>query len=147
MSDRTPDHRSPDDELRRLLDDAVSEVEPTPALSSIRDRTKVTPMTRHRSWLVAAAAAVAVSAATVTTVALTGDDAEPDRAQPAATPDVSPTDDGAGDMNRATSSAEISANSDGASSERSSRMVSAAPVSSGNPHVQSSPVRPVRTMR
>jgi hypothetical protein len=89
MTDRTPGSGSSDDELRRLLDDAVSDVRPTPALSAIRDRTKVTPMNRSRSWLVAAAAAVAVSAATVTTVALTGDDdGRPDRAGPAADPDT-----------------------------------------------------------
>jgi Immunoglobulin-like domain of bacterial spore germination/Sporulation and spore germination len=90
MTDRTPDHRH-DDELRRLLDDAVSDVHPTPALSAIHNRTKVTPMNRSRSWLVAAAAAVAVSAATVTTVALTDDDGgRPDRAGPAADPDTTP---------------------------------------------------------
>jgi hypothetical protein len=98
MTDRTPDRRrpTPDDELRRLLDDAVSDVHPTPALSAIRNRTKVTPMNRSRSWLVAAAAAVAVSAATVTTVVLTGDDGgRPDRAGPAADPDTTlePTED------------------------------------------------------
>jgi hypothetical protein len=87
MTDHTPDGQ-PDERLRRLLDDAVSDVHPTPALSAIRNRTKVTPMNRHRSWLAAAAAAVAVSAATVTTVVLTGDDSgSPDRGGPASTAD------------------------------------------------------------
>ncbi|HET6561364.1 MAG TPA: Gmad2 immunoglobulin-like domain-containing protein [Marmoricola sp.] len=107
MTDRTPEGRSSDDELRHLLDDAVSDVDPAPALSAIRNRTKVTPMNRHRSWLVAAAAAVAVGAATVTTVALTGDDgARPDRAGPVATPDATPDGDGNGNGDSATTSPE-----------------------------------------
>ena len=44
---------------------------------------------------------------------------------------------GVGEMNRATSCADINANSECASSIRSSRNVSATPVSSGKPHVQS----------
>ncbi len=91
MTDPTPEDRTLDDRLRHLVDDAVSDVDPAPALSEIRNRTKVIPMNRHRSWLVAAAAAVAVGAATVTTVALTRDDgALPDRAGPAATSDGDP---------------------------------------------------------
>jgi hypothetical protein len=97
MTDPTSGDRGSDDRLRRLLDDAVSDVDPAPALSTIRNRTKVTPMNRHRSWLVAAAAAVAVGAATVTTVVLTDDGGgRPDRAGPAATPDATP-DDGSGE--------------------------------------------------
>jgi hypothetical protein len=89
MSNHTPDDELR--ELRGLLDDAVADVHPAPALSAIRNRTKVTPMNRHRTWLTAAAAAVAVSAATVTTVVLTGDDGgRPDRAGPAATADPTP---------------------------------------------------------
>jgi hypothetical protein len=55
-----------DDQLRRLLSDAVSDIEPQDRLAQIRDSVrsdpKVVPMSRSRSWLpvVGVAAAVAV---------------------------------------------------------------------------------------
>ncbi|GAA5156089.1 hypothetical protein GCM10023340_42990 [Nocardioides marinquilinus] len=65
----------PDDDLRRLLDDAVSRVEPADRLGEIRERTRTTSAvtSRRRGWLVAgggvlaAAAAAAVVVAVVTT--------------------------------------------------------------------------------
>lgn len=71
------DHRRPsDDELRALLEDAVSDVEPTPALHRIQSRTskKVVPMNSKRPWIFAAAAAVAATAATVVAVTVLSDD-------------------------------------------------------------------------
>ena len=61
-----PDH----DRLRALLEDAVADVQPAPALDRIRSRTKVTPMRRTRPWLLVAAGAVAATAATITVVSL-----------------------------------------------------------------------------
>jgi hypothetical protein len=60
--------------LRRLLDDAVSDIEPRDALGSIHARTKVTSMSSSRSWFLGAAAAVVATAATVAAVTvLSGD--------------------------------------------------------------------------
>jgi hypothetical protein len=64
-----------DERLRALLDDAVSDVEPRPALEQIQARTKVTPMSSKRPWILAAAGAVVATAATVVAVTvLTGDE-------------------------------------------------------------------------
>ena len=66
------------DDLRALLDEAVSDVEPRPALDTIRARTKVTPMNKKRSWMYAALGAVAATAATVAAVVvLTDNDSDP----------------------------------------------------------------------
>jgi hypothetical protein len=71
----------PDDELRRALHDAVSDVQPHDALDQIRSRTnKVVPM--NRRWLFPTIAAAAATAAVITgVVAVTnrnaGDDAPP----------------------------------------------------------------------
>ncbi len=79
----------PDDErdarLGELLSDSVSDVEPGNALDSIRNRTKVTPMSARRPWLFAVGGAVVATAAVVTAVALaggnlTGADRDPDPA-------------------------------------------------------------------
>ena len=65
MTDPTHDSRLPE-QLRGLLSDAVSDVEPHDALDSIRSRTKVTPMSsRNRSgrpWRYALLGAVATAA-------------------------------------------------------------------------------------
>ena len=80
-----------DEELRALLEDAVSDVEPTPALQHIQNRTntKVTPMNNKRPWIFAALGAVAATAATLVAVTMiTDDDPEP-TSGPAASPSVS----------------------------------------------------------
>jgi hypothetical protein len=79
-----------DERLRALLDDAVSNVEPRPALDRIQARTKVVPMNSRRRWVYAAAGAVAV-AATVTAVALTLDDEPATTSGPAASESPTPT--------------------------------------------------------
>jgi hypothetical protein len=66
-----PDDRL-DEQLSRLLSDAVSDVEPGDALDSIRNRTKVTPMSARRPWLFAAGGAVVATAAVITAIALAG---------------------------------------------------------------------------
>lgn len=70
------DHDEPDARLTRqlseLLSDAVSDVEPTHALDTIRNRTKVTPMSSRRPWLLAAGGAVVATAAVITAIALAG---------------------------------------------------------------------------
>ncbi len=70
------DHDEPDarlhQQLSELLSDAVSEVEPSNALDTIRHRTKVTPMSSRRPWLFAAGGAVFATAAVVTAIALAG---------------------------------------------------------------------------
>lgn len=78
-------------ELRALLDDAVADVEPSPALQDIKNRTsvKVTPMSSKRPWILAAVGAVAATAATLVAVTvLTDDDTEP-TSGPAASPSSS----------------------------------------------------------
>ncbi len=60
-----------DDRVRRLLDDAVSDVEPRPALQAIRARTAPAPQRSHRrGWLWAAGGAAAAVAATIAVVAV-----------------------------------------------------------------------------
>jgi hypothetical protein len=81
-----------DEQLRALLEEAVSDVEPPPALHDIQTRTqKVTPMNSKRPWIFAAIGAVAATAATLVAVTvLTDDDPEP-TAGPAASPSSSPS--------------------------------------------------------
>lgn len=87
------DHRQPpDDELRALLEDAVSDVEPTPALHHIQSRTskKVAPMNSKRPWIFVAAGAVAATAATVVAVTVLSDDPV-NTSGPASSPSASAT--------------------------------------------------------
>lgn len=68
----TPAGSGDDERLRRLLSDAVADVEPGEGLSTIRARTAaVTPFQARRPWILGAAAAALATAATVTAVALT----------------------------------------------------------------------------
>jgi hypothetical protein len=60
-----------DDQIRALLDDAVSEVQPRPGLDSIRARTAA-PSQPPRRWAWAAGGAVVATAATVAVVAVLG---------------------------------------------------------------------------
>lgn len=79
-----------DDDLRRLFEDAVSDVEPRDSLGSIHARTKVRSMSSKRSWLLGAGAAVVATAATVAAVTvLSGDGTtdEPGFAGPTAATD------------------------------------------------------------
>lgn len=91
---REPQRPDPDDDLRWLVSDAVSRVDPPDALDSIRNRTKVAPMSARRPWLFAVGGAVVATAAVVTAVAfaggsLTGGDA--DDLQPAERTSAAPT--------------------------------------------------------
>ena len=72
---RTPDPRSPDDDSRlaALLSDAVSDVEPREALDSIRNRTKVTPLSARRPWTYAVGGAVVATAVVIGAIAFAGD--------------------------------------------------------------------------
>jgi hypothetical protein len=63
-----------EEQLRALLDDAVSDVEPRPALDDIRSRTTTRPLSR-RPWFLAAGSAVVATAATVVAFAVLGNDA------------------------------------------------------------------------
>jgi hypothetical protein len=63
---------SDDERMRRLLDEAVSDVEPRDSLDSIRSRTQVSPMRARRPWILGAGAAVVATAATVAAVAVMG---------------------------------------------------------------------------
>jgi hypothetical protein len=65
-------HDERDPRLSHLLSDAVSDVEPQDALTEIRNRTKVTPMSARRPWLFAVGGAVVATAATVAVVAAVG---------------------------------------------------------------------------
>lgn len=62
-----------DEQLRRLLEDAVSDVEPREGLDAIRARTRVRSMSTRRSWLLGAGGAVVATAATVVAVAVLAD--------------------------------------------------------------------------
>jgi hypothetical protein len=68
---RPSDSDGDDESVRRMLSDAVSDVEPRGSLDSIRSRT-TTPMRSRRPWLLGAAAAAVATAAVVTGVAVTG---------------------------------------------------------------------------
>ena len=72
MSEQHP--TGEDSRMRRLLEDAVSDVEPRPALHDIQNRTKVTPMNLQRPWLYAAVGAIAATAATIAAVTVIADD-------------------------------------------------------------------------
>src|SRR3712207_2708963 len=73
-------HQGPTEEpLSRLLHDAVSDVEPAPALDRIRNRTKVTPMSSKRPWIVATAAALATAATVTAFAVIQNRDGSPDR--------------------------------------------------------------------
>lgn len=91
----TAPHQPPDEpdaDLRALVDDAVSDIHPRPALDRIQARTKATPMSSKRPWIYAAAGAVAATAITVVGVNLLSDD-EPTRTttEPATSATPSPT--------------------------------------------------------
>jgi hypothetical protein len=66
-----------DERMRRLLDAAVSDVEPSEALGSIHARTKVSSMQKKRSWVLGAGAAVVATAATVAAVTVLSDSTTP----------------------------------------------------------------------
>jgi len=85
MTDR---FRSPDDDLRELLDDAVTDVQPREGLSAIRARTEAPTVRPLRPWLLGASAAVVATAATVAAVTLSGSPAP--HAGPAVPPSSSP---------------------------------------------------------
>jgi len=90
----TGPHDRDDQRVRRLLDEAVSDVEPREALGSIHARTKVSSMQSKRSWLLGAGAAVVATAATVAAVTVLSDgttDEGPDRVGPAATGTAEPS--------------------------------------------------------
>ncbi|MGZ4494329.1 MAG: Gmad2 immunoglobulin-like domain-containing protein [Nocardioides sp.] len=90
----TPQPPRPDDQqerLRALLDDAVAHVEPAHGLGAIRTRTKVTPMSAARPWLLAAGAAVLATAATITVVNLAGTGSPTATPGPAAAGTTSPS--------------------------------------------------------
>lgn len=76
------DPSSEDARLKRLLDDAVSDIEPREALDSIHARTKVSPMSRNRPWLFAAGGAVLAVAATVAAMTVLTDDSPGDDRSP-----------------------------------------------------------------
>lgn len=61
-----------DDDIRTLLDAAVSDVEPRDGLDAIRSKTKVTTMRTRHSWLLGAGAAVVATAATIAAVTMLG---------------------------------------------------------------------------
>lgn len=85
----SPTGNADDERLRRLLSDAVADVEPGDGLAAIRSRVSVTPLHARRSWILGAAAAAVATAATVTAVALTsngGGAPEPDGPGFAASP-------------------------------------------------------------
>ncbi|HEX6247795.1 MAG TPA: Gmad2 immunoglobulin-like domain-containing protein [Nocardioidaceae bacterium] len=86
-------HPDRDDErLRRLLEDAVSEVEPRRGLDSIHARTKVVPMQSRRAWLLGAGAAAVATAATVAGVVVLTDGGTTDEVDVAGpTASVSPS--------------------------------------------------------
>jgi hypothetical protein len=87
-----------DDDLRALLDDAVSDVDPPPALHHIQARThtqsssqKVVPMNNKRPWIFAAVGAVAATAATLVAVTVVTDDDPVTTSGPADSPSASAT--------------------------------------------------------
>ncbi|HEU4514495.1 MAG TPA: Gmad2 immunoglobulin-like domain-containing protein [Nocardioidaceae bacterium] len=67
-----------DEDLRRLFEDAVSDVEPRDSLGSIHARTKERTMSSKRSWLLGAGAAVVATAATVAAVTVLSGDSTTD---------------------------------------------------------------------
>ena len=85
--------RPRDEDLRPLLEDAVSDVDPPPALHRIQSRTrsKVVPMNSKRPWIFAALGAVAATAATLVAVTVITDDDPVTTAGPAGSPSTSPS--------------------------------------------------------
>lgn len=69
-----PDRPHEDEQLRRLLDDTVRDIDPRDRLEEIRMRTTVTPLHR-RPWVLGAAGAALATAATVAAVAVVGTNA------------------------------------------------------------------------
>ncbi|MFL6133250.1 MAG: Gmad2 immunoglobulin-like domain-containing protein [Nocardioidaceae bacterium] len=61
-----------DDQIRALLDDAVSDVQPRHGLDTIQARTAAAPSPNHRPWLWGVGGAVVATAATVAAVAALG---------------------------------------------------------------------------
>jgi hypothetical protein len=61
-----------DDQIRALLDDAVSDVQPRHGLDTIQERTAAAPSPNHRPWLWGVGGAVVATAATVAAVAALG---------------------------------------------------------------------------
>ncbi|MDT0201082.1 Gmad2 immunoglobulin-like domain-containing protein [Nocardioides sp. AE5] len=79
--------------IRRLLEDAVSDVEPGDRLEAIRHQTKkVSSMENRRPWIYAVTGAVVATAATVTAVAVLGNNDAPSSQEPG--PATSQTDGG-----------------------------------------------------
>jgi hypothetical protein len=70
-----------DDQIRALLDDAVSDVEPRAGLDTIRARTAA-PSPTHRPWLWGVGGAVVATAATVAAVAVLGNGPSTPNADP-----------------------------------------------------------------
>jgi hypothetical protein len=91
MTEPYDEHPDEHDDLRATLHDAVSTVEPRPALDAIQSRTKVTPMSSKRPWILAAAGAVVAVAATVGVVVAVTDDDPDDASTPIATDPPSPS--------------------------------------------------------
>jgi hypothetical protein len=71
-----------DDQIRALLDDAVSDVEPRHGLDTIRARTAAAPSPSHKPWLWGAGGAVVATAATVAAVAALGNGPSAPNADP-----------------------------------------------------------------
>lgn len=63
---------SEDERLRRLLNDAVSDVDPRDTLDVIRSRTAASPFRAKRPWLLGAGTAIVATAATIAAVAVIG---------------------------------------------------------------------------
>jgi len=84
--------RGPHGEFRDLFAEAVSDVEPTPALEQIRSRTKATTTMREkRPWIFGIAGAAVATAATVVAVTVLTDTGPAETSGPAAAPSAAPT--------------------------------------------------------
>lgn len=88
MTDHTPQDR----DLRHLLEDAVADVEPAPALDAIRNRTRArdTLMNSSRPWIFGALGAAVATAATVVAVTVLTDSEPAGLTDPASTPTATP---------------------------------------------------------
>ncbi len=87
MNDRSYD----DEQLRALLEQAVSDVEPGHGLDVIRTRTKVTPMSARRPWILGAGAAIVATAAVIVAVTVVTNNTPSPSAGPAAGTSHSPS--------------------------------------------------------